>query len=117
MCDSVSKGIEASEELPGAVRQLLKDMLESSLGVCKSERQKYQEGVVEMVADALAKVEAAHQRRIDELEADRESHAEKKAAQEAKAEADRQIEKMTEVDERKHALAEHATSFKLAKEA
>merc|ERR1719346_377629 len=101
MCDSVSKGIEASEELPGAVRQLLQDMLASSLGVCKSERQKYQEGVVEMVADALAKAEAAHQSRIDELEASRESHGEKKAAQEAKVEEEtnRHLEKMTEVDQ------------------
>jgi len=118
LCDQVRKGLKEAEHLPEVAQQCLADMLETSLLVYKDARHKYQEGVVEMVANTFTGIEAQIQARVDEAEKGVAGAGEEKVTRTAAvAEADGELKaKVEETNQRKRELAEDAWAFKAAKE-
>merc|ERR1719330_1974653 len=68
-CQEVARGIQAAEETPQVVREMLVSMLESSLKVFKDERHEFQQATVNRVGYLLSGVEAGLLTKVGDTDA------------------------------------------------
>jgi len=118
-CQEVARGIQAAEETPQVVREMLVSMLESSLKVFKDERHEFQQATVDMVGDLLSAVEAGLLTTVGDADALVASADEEKTKREAavKGANEQLAAQIDEVSVKKQVLADDAQAFRSAKEA
>lgn len=112
----VAKGL-ATSDLPQSAKHMLEDMLETSLGVFKEQRDTYQSEVVDMVGGVLSSVEARMRRDLEEQEAaiSEGTRTREQGLSEATAKNEEIEAKRTDVLQKKRELAEVARAFKTAR--
>lgn len=118
-CQEVARGIQAAEETPQVVREMLTSMLETSLKVYKDERHEFQQATVHMVGDLLSAVEAGLLTKVGDTDALVASADDEKTKREAAVNrANEQLAaQIDEVSVKKLVLADDAQAFRSAKEA
>ncbi|CAK0827584.1 unnamed protein product [Prorocentrum cordatum] len=119
-CVHVSEGLEqaaAAEVIPEVVSEMLATMLQGSLAVPKDARHAHQEGVVEMVCEALVATEVALKQAVTEAQGVVDGGTGRKVACEEDAKTKKEALAALEEDgkAKKVALAAAAASFKQAK--